>query len=133
MRLDSFDAVLQALTQVTDPGLGAPLAHCAQSIEYTLTGFPKPRGLLVRRFFGPRVLRRFLAQGFMTHDLAAPIPGAPVLDPATPLAVGRARLEAAIAAFRAHQGPLAEHFAYGVVSRADTERVQAMHVAEHLG
>ncbi len=112
--------------------VGAALAHCAQSIEYSLTGFPQPRGWVVRKLIGPLVLRKFLRQGHMRHDVLAGIPGAPNVPMTTTSADGLARLRQAMTAFEAHTGPLAPHFAYGEVSKADYEAVHAMHVADHL-
>ena len=60
------------------------------------------------------------------------MPGVPPPDPALPAPEGLARLENAIARFRAHTGPLAPHFAYGPVSKDAWEAVHAMHVANHL-
>ncbi|MBL9037816.1 MAG: DUF1569 domain-containing protein [Archangium sp.] len=133
VRLTSFDEVLAAVAKLPEtPGLGWSLAHCAQSIDFARTGYPKPRAWLVRAVIGPMVLKKFLRQGAMSHDVAAPIPGASELGKTLTVAEGRARLEAAIAAFRAHTGTFAPHFAYGPVSRDDYERVQAMHVGDHL-
>jgi len=86
----------------------------------------------VRAVIGPRVLKKFLRQGFMTHDLHAPILGAPEISAATTPAEGVAGIRAAVTAFRAHPGPFAPHFAYGPVSKADYEVVQSMHIADHL-
>jgi hypothetical protein len=128
--------VLDALDRLEGelPGpwsLGQTLVHCAQSVEFSLTGYPRKRGWLVRRVIGPRIMAKFLRQGFMTHDRSAPIPGAPPLGEPT-LAEGIARLRSAIAAFDAYQGPLAPHFAYGAVDRASYEKLHAMHVSDHL-
>jgi hypothetical protein len=111
--------------------LAQVLVHCAQSVELSLTGYPSPRGWVVRRVIGPRVMAKFLRQGFMTHDRAAPIPGAPPLGEPT-LAEGVARLRSAIVRFDAHEGPLAPHFAYGEVDKRSYETLHAMHVADHL-
>jgi len=133
IKLTSFDETLATLAQTPSmPGLGAALAHCAQSIEYSLTGFPTQRGFLVRKFFGPRMLRKCLQKGELTHDLKAPIPGAPEIPPALATDEGMTRLRAAIASFRAHQGILAPHFAFGEVTRQDYERLHSMHIADHL-
>ena len=135
----TFDEALAALSALGElkpgPGGWSPgqvLAHCAQSIELSLTGFPRPRSWVVRNVFGPLVKKRFLKAGRMTHDLAGAIPGADELDPATTQDEGRERLVRAIAAFRAHQGPLAPHFAYGATSREEYEALHAMHLADHL-
>lgn len=128
--LADLEAAVAALTD--RPGLGWALAHCAQSIEYSLTGFPTKRGWFVRTFIGPRVLRRFMARGFMKHDTTAPVPGAAPIDAATSLEAGRQRLRDAITAFRAHAGAPAPHFAYGAWSRADAEAAHVLHLADHL-
>ena len=107
------------------------LVHCAQSVELSMTGYPSPRGWIVRRVVGPRFMAKFLRQGFLTHDRAAPIPGAPPLGEPT-LAEAKDRLQRAIRAFDAHDGPLAPHFAYGEVDKPSYEKLHAMHVADHL-
>jgi hypothetical protein len=111
--------------------LAQVFTHCAQSIEYSLSGYPKPASVLVRKIFGPRVMRKFLAQGFMKHNLAAPVPGAPALDEPD-VERARTRLLAALEKFRAASST-APHFAYGPVSHADYARLHEMHVVEHLG
>ncbi|MBI4818501.1 MAG: DUF1569 domain-containing protein [Deltaproteobacteria bacterium] len=132
MQLRNFQGVLEAIRSArVDQGVA--LAHCAQSIELSISGFPQLRGLVVRRLVGPLVFRRFARRGFMKHALKAQIPGAAEIDPNTTVEAGRARLEAAIEAFRAHDGTLAEHFAYGRLSRDEYELAHSMHVADHLG
>jgi hypothetical protein len=135
-KLSTSAEVLAALEgiegEVDGPwSLAQVLVHCAQSVELSLTGYPIPRGWLVRRVIGPRFMAKFLRQGFLTHDRAAPIPGAPPLGEPT-LAEGVARLRSAVVAFDAHVGPLAPHFAYGEVDKGSYEKLHAMHVADHL-
>jgi hypothetical protein len=110
---------------------GRALAHCAQSVELSLTGYPQARSALFRATAGRVALRVFLSRGAMSHDLQALIPGAP--DPGEPsLAEGLARLRAALQAFTSHAGPVAPHFAYGPVSKAEYEALHAMHLTDHL-
>jgi hypothetical protein len=110
--------------------VGQILVHCAQSLEYGLTGFPRNKSRLFRATIGRLALARFLSRGELSHDRAAPIPGAPEPEPLDALAA-RARLERAIDAFRAADR-FAEHFAYGAVDKARYDRVQALHIADHL-
>ena len=130
----TFDDVLRQLDAIATPppDLGRALAHCAQSIEYSLAGFPQAKPAWFQKTIGRLALKKFLRQGYMRHNLTAPVPGAPEL-PETSFTDGLARLGSAIAQFRAHQGPLAPHFAYGPVERAAYEQVHAMHIADHLG
>jgi hypothetical protein len=133
IRLSSFaevEAAIEGLAQ--KPGLGWALAHCAQSIEMSVRGFPTSKGTLFQKTIGRLVLSRFLSKKEMSHDLTAAIPGAPAIDPQLPFSEGAQRLKAAIALFRAHPGPFAPHFAYGHVDRARYEAVQSLHVANHL-
>ena len=108
------------------------LAHCAQSIEYSLTGYPALRSRLFRATIGPVVKRRFMRAGRMSHDRAAPVPGAPALSGDLALEDARARLHAAIAAFRSHPGTFAPHLAYGACSREDYAVLHVLHVEDHL-
>ena len=107
------------------------LSHCAQSMEYSLIGFPLDKPVWFQATLGRVVLAKFLRQGYMSHDVQAGIPGAPPpadLEPRAALA----RLIASIDAFEAHRGTFAPHFAYGHVDKARYGRVQAMHIAQHL-
>lgn len=134
-QLTSFEALLTEVREVATEaptGFGAAMAHCAQSIECSLDGYPKPAAWPVRVVIGPMLLKRFLGQGFMRHDTQAPVPGVPPPSPGLSTQEGVERLAAAIARFQAHTGPLAPHFAYGAVSKATYERVHVMHVANHL-
>jgi hypothetical protein len=106
-------------------------AHCAQSMEYSLIGFPLNKPRWFQATLGKAVLTKFLRQGYMSHDVAGPIPGAPPPADKGP-AESLDRLLAAIDKFEAHDGPFAPHFAYGSVDKARYGRVQAMHIAEHL-
>ena len=136
--ITTFEQVLQSLTaleRTVPPGDGPvprALAHCAQSIEYSMTGYPKLRAWPIRALIGPLVKRRFLSKGKMSHDLAAPIAGAPQIDPSVTLAEAAARLRKAIAAFRGFEGALQPHLAYGRCTKTEYEALHAMHVADHL-
>jgi len=62
------------------------LTHCAQSIEYSMHGFPRSKGWLFQRTVGAAAFGAFRRRGHMSHGLAEPIPGAPAIaadaDPA---------------------------------------------------
>lgn len=135
----TFDEVLAELTKLTATGArkqGAwpfawVLEHCAQSIEYSLSGYPVLRSGLFRATIGRIAKRKFLSSGAMSHDCEAAITGAPALSLSDTNAAAD-RLTQAIAAFRAHEGALADHLAYGACSKADYEALHAMHVADHF-
>lgn len=119
-------------TSATEWTWAQTLVHAAQSIEYSLHGFPQPKPRWFQRTLGRWVFGHFARQGRMSHSLTAAIPGAPALDPATPDDVALARLLAALDAFAAWQGPLQPHFAYGPLSHAEFAQAHAMHLADHL-
>lgn len=111
---------------------GQAFEHCAQSIEYAMTGFPRMNSGLFRATIGRIAAWKFLRKGAMKHSRAAMIPGAPELTART-VGEGLERLRAAIGRFQAYAGPLAPHFALGdIAARKDYERLQVFHVADHL-
>src|SRR5262249_42060389 len=105
------------------------LAHVAQGIEYSITGYPRLNSKLFQTTFGRLALSLSLRRGVMRHNLDAPIPGAPAVAGQYP-AIARLRL--AIEAFDAHRGALAPHFAFGPLRKDDYAKVHAMHLADHL-
>lgn len=107
------------------------LEHCAQSIEFSLHGFPQPKSTLFQKTAGAAAFSVFAWRGRMSHSLAEPIPGAAALTMADP-AAALARLRQAVADFAQHPGPLHPHFAYGDLSRPQYEQAHAMHLANHL-
>jgi hypothetical protein len=136
--LADIDALARAKAVQADAtwGLAATLQHCAQSIEYAMTGFPQPKPRAFQATVGAAAYAYFAWRGQMAHDLAEPIPGAPPLaastDPAADLATALARVRSAIAAFGQWSQALQPHFAYGALDKPAYERAHAMHLANHL-
>jgi hypothetical protein len=108
------------------------LNHCAQSVEYSMTGFPQAKSQVFQRTVGTTAFKVFSWRGRMTHDLGEPIPGAPLLDASTPVAAAVERLKQAALAFTHWTAPLRPHFAYGELSKAEYEQAHAMHLANHF-
>jgi hypothetical protein len=108
------------------------LVHCAQSIEYSLMGFPAPKSALFQNTLGRAAFNLFALRGRMSHNLAEPIPGAPVLEASAQALAALARLRKAAQDFSTHTGPLHPHFAYGALGKAQYEQAHAMHLANHL-
>ena len=122
----------QALAPATAWNWVQTLSHCAQSIEYSMTGFPQPRSALFQRTVGAAAFQVFAWRGRMTHDLSEPIPGAPALAGGDDVDAAVARLERAVEAFDAWQRPLRPHFAYGALDKAAYGQAHAMHLANHF-
>lgn len=108
------------------------LEHCAQSIDYSMAGYPQPKPLWFRRTVGPAALGVFVWRGRMSHDVAEPIPGAPALDRERSPDLAMAQVRAAMQRFAQWTGPLQPHFAYGVLDKTHYEQAHAMHLANHL-
>ncbi|MEI7446920.1 MAG: DUF1569 domain-containing protein [Burkholderiales bacterium] len=112
-------------------GWAQTLVHCAQSIEYSMTGYPQAKSALFQRTAGSAAFAFFSWRGRMSHDLGEPIPGAPALG-GLDAAQAEARLRRAVQDFEQWRGPLRPHFAYGELSREDYARAHAMHLANHF-
>ena len=107
------------------------LHHVAQSIEFSMTGFPAPKPAWFRATLGPYAFAVFNARGRMAHDLAEPIPGAPDIAEGEPLLPAVDHVIAALRAFEQHTGTLAPHFAYGALGKPAFARAHLMHLANH--
>lgn len=107
------------------------LVHCAQSIEYSMTGYPQAKSAIFQRTAGAAAFAFFSWRGRMSHDLGEPIPGAPALE-GVDVAQAEARLRRAVQDFEQWRGPLRPHFAYGELARDDYARAHAMHLANHF-
>ena len=111
--------------------LSAVLEHLAQSIEMSIDGFPQPKSVLFQHTAGKLAFGVFRSRGRMSHSLVAPIPGAPALAGGEDWHPAAQRLRNAIARFKAHQGQLQPHFAYGALGKDDYALAHAMHIANH--
>ena len=105
--------------------------HCAQSIEYSMTGYPEHKPGAYKKTVGALAFSLFSARGRMSHGLAEPIPGAPPLAPGADPAAALERLRRALVDFGRYQGELAPHFVYGSLSKAEYERAHALHLRNH--
>ena len=110
--------------------LPAVLEHAAQSVEYSMSGFPEMKSEWFRATIGTAAFAVFDAKGSMQHSLTEPIPGAPLLGE-PPLLQAAGRLKKALREFEAHRGSLAPHFAYGSLDHARYTRAHLMHLANH--
>ncbi|MFO1327102.1 MAG: DUF1569 domain-containing protein [Rubrivivax sp.] len=111
--------------------LAQVLQHLAQSIEYSMSGFPELKPGWFRASVGRAAFAVFDARGRMSHGLTEPIPGAPALAEGQPLGAAADRLLKAMAAFDAVDGSLQPHFAYGVLDKPSYARAHLMHLADH--
>lgn len=125
-------ASAQTLTSDAEWNWAQTLNHCAQSIEFSVIGFPKEESALFQRTLGVAAYEYFAWRGRMTHNIAEPIPGAPVLEPQADATVAADRLRKAIEAFQFWPAEFRPHFAYGYLTKAEYELAHAMHLANHF-
>lgn len=108
------------------------LLHLAQSIDYSMTGYPEPRSALFQHTAGSIAFSYFNSRGRMSHNLLEAIPGAAKLDANAATAIAVTTLRKSVDTFTQFTGPLQPHFAYGALTKAQYEKAHAMHIANHL-
>ena len=108
------------------------LVHAAQSIEFSMTGFPEHKSALFKSSAGKLAFAAFSAKGEMAHGLSEAIPGAPVIEAEGDINYAYQRLRQSMITFANYKGPLAEHFAYGALDKRQYEQAHAMHFYNHL-
>ncbi|MCX7553100.1 DUF1569 domain-containing protein [Marinicella sp. S1101] len=111
--------------------LSQVLNHLAQSIEYSISGYPVHKSERFKQNIGQLAFSVFTYRGKMSHDLLEPIPGAPRLE-ANDAALAMSRLITALNDFRAHKGALKAHFAFGQLTHAEYTYAHVMHINNHL-
>ena len=111
--------------------LAQMLDHAAQSVEFSLRGFPEMKSGAFRATVGSAAFTWFDSRGAMSHGLDEPIPGAPALAADSTLPAAITRAVKALRDFEAHSGALAPHFAYGALDKSRYTRAHLMHLANH--
>ena len=106
--------------------------HNAQSIDYSMAGFPESKSALFQSLLGKPAFAVFAAKREMHHGLAEPIPGAYEISDSGNLDAAIDKFLASIAAFKTFEGALKPHFAYGALSKADYALAHTMHFYNHL-
>ncbi len=140
--LHTFSTLKEARQRVLDLRFNTPqhdspwslsqlLQHLAQSIEYSVQGYPEMKNVVFRAVAGNAAFAFFNARGRMSHSLTEPIPGAPALAADVALKDAVQRLLDALDRFEQHTGALRPHFAYGELDKAQYTRAHLMHLANH--
>ncbi len=109
--------------------------HLAQSVEYSMTGYPVLKSKFFRDYVGTLAFTVFQAKGRMTHGLAEEIPGEIVDQDNTNPTRARVRLIKALENFNElneYEESLQPHFAYGELNKKQYALAHAMHVNNHL-
>ena len=106
--------------------------HCAQSVEYSMTGYPEHKSDLFKGTAGKVAFALFQSKGKMTHALDEVIPGAPAFSQNEDVTVAFDRFKQSLIDFKDYQGELRPHFAYGQLSKHEYEAAHVMHFNNHL-
>jgi hypothetical protein len=106
--------------------------HCAQSVEYSMSIFPKHKSTMFKQTLGKLAFSVFSSKKKMTHALNEPIPGAPILKKNVDVLTALNRLKKSLTDFDNYQGTLAPHFAYGELTKDEYEAAHVMHLYNHL-
>ena len=113
----------------------ATFSHLAQSIEFSLTGFPEHKSDSFKTWAGKPAFTVFKAVGGMQHNTAEPIPGAMPLNHAmTDIEQVDISIDRVINALHAFtmESELFPHFAYGELSHSDYLVAHLLHIEDHL-
>ncbi|TGM10061.1 DUF1569 domain-containing protein [Leptospira barantonii] len=129
--LETFNK-LNAIRGYGDWDAGKVFLHCAQSIEYSIQGYPENKSALFQSTIGKLVFLKFSSSGKMSHDLEAPIPGATPIKTDTNWKESLSLLKETILKFQVYGGELKPHFAYGSLSKEEYDQAHAMHLANHF-
>jgi hypothetical protein len=106
--------------------------HCAQSIEYSMSGYPELKSVVFRKTVGKLAYSVFSFKNKMSHDTNAPVPGAPDLAKEGDIKIALQRLYKAIEDFQNFTGELKPHLAYDNLNKIEYEKARSMHIANHL-
>ena len=136
----TIPAALQALDKLMESdvvtlgewNLAQVFVHCAQSVEFSMQGFPEHKSDFFKATAGSMAFAVFSARGEMAHGLNEAIPGAPSLKLNADTHGAYQRFRESMLAFEEFQGQLAPHFAYGSLTKVEYERAHAMHFYNHL-
>ena len=106
--------------------------HCAQSVEFSMTGFPQSKSPVFQHTAGRLAFSVFSAKGELSHPLDEVIPGAPGLAVEGDVSLALKRLVTTLREFESFRGELKPHFAFGQLDKADYALAHVLHINNHL-
>lgn len=129
-RLDSLD--LNTIETTGAWEVARTFNHLAQSVEFSMTGYPEMKSPLFQNTAGKLAFSVFQARGRMMHGLDEKIPGEIVDANQEDPKQARQRLTDALEKFDGFTESLQPHFAYGNLNRTQYALAHVMHVNNHL-
>ena len=108
------------------------LQHCAQSIQYSLQGYPQMFSTAFQYTAGTAAATVFRALGSMRHNLNEEIPGGYRLEENLSVGAALHQLVSSIHDFQYFDGQLQPHFAYGALDKEAYTAAHWLHIRNHL-
>ncbi|MGZ2257082.1 DUF1569 domain-containing protein [Roseobacter sp. A03A-229] len=132
LMLDKLDTLAKSpLDKAGDWDPTRTFHHLAQSVEFSMSGFPEEKSSVFQRTVGQLAFKVFSARGKMSHGLDEVIPGEVVQNDGEALN-GLLRLKSALLTFREYEADLKPHFAYGRLDKDDYAIAHVLHINNHL-
>lgn len=130
IELAQIENNLDTLEMQQEWSLYKVLNHLAKTCEGAMFGFPEtdPPAQQAVQYIA---FQAFVAQGYMSHNLTAPVPGPEIADDG-PLPEAFERIRNAISDYQNFTGELFPHFAYGKLNYREWELANAFHMADHF-
>ncbi|HET9236363.1 MAG TPA: DUF1569 domain-containing protein [Oligoflexus sp.] len=107
------------------------LMHCTQSVDCALVGYPEMKPEWFQNSIGKAAFHAFSLMDQMKHDRTAPIPGMPVPAKDGDVQLALQELEAAFLKLKGIPA-VYPHFFFGALSHREMERIQVLHLMNHL-
>jgi hypothetical protein len=108
------------------------ITHCAQSVEYSMLGYPEHKSDMFKHTVGKAAFSLFSSKRKMRHALDEAIPGAPLFSSEENIINAFERFEKSLIDFKQYESALAPHFAYGPLTKQQYEMAHVMHFNNHL-
>ncbi|MFT6270541.1 MAG: hypothetical protein ACJAVV_003380 [Alphaproteobacteria bacterium] len=125
-------ASLQSLVKNGEWSAYKVFVHCAQSVDYSISGYPLHKSDFFKRTVGKIAFSAFSAKRKMRHNLSEEIPGASTIAKSGDVLEALAQLKQSLKNFQQFNGELKAHFAYGPLNKKEYELAHAMHFINHM-
>ena len=132
LMLDKLDDLSNSPLETTGAwGATRTFHHLAQSVEFSMIGFPEAKSALFQNTAGKLAFKVFNAKGSMSHGLDEVIPGETVTADGE-IKEAIQRLKSALLDFKGYEAEMKPHFAYGHLSKDDYAIAHVLHINNHL-
>lgn len=106
--------------------------HLAQSIDFSMNGYPTQKSALFQNTAGKLAFKVFKARGSMLHGLDEEIPGEVITDEAGDNLIALQKLKQSLLTFKQYDAEMKPHFAYGHLSKDEFALAHILHINNHL-